>query len=409
MADADYYPGMALTTPSTDLLEAALEIQPHVLALRRRIHRHPEQGLHLPETQETIVEELEQLGLKPRKGVNLSSVTALIGEGRPGRTIVLRADMDALPLHEDTGLDFASEIDGTMHACGHDTHVAMLLGAARLLRDRVDELPGPVVLMFQPGEEGYAGARVMLEEGLLEGLDPHTTRAFAIHIDAEYPTGTIRSRPGPEMASADNVVITVKGRGGHASQPHLALDPIPIAAEIVLALQTAVTREVDVVDPAVLTIAHLTAGTSHNIIPPLATLEGTFRTLSDERRAAMPKLIERVANGVAAAHGAEAEFELRPVYPTTINDPGVYELVREISIGLVGGDDVVLMKAPLMGAEDWSYVLQKVRGVMVFLGARPRGTRLEGFAVNHSNIVVFDEEALPVGVALYAKVALELT
>jgi len=399
---------MTMTTAQADLLEAANEIQPHVLALRRRIHRHPEQGLHLPETQETIVEELEQLGLKPRKGKDLSSVTAVIGEGRPGRTIVLRADMDALPLNEDTGLDFSSEIDGTMHACGHDTHVAMLLGAARLLRDRVDDLPGPVVLMFQPGEEGYAGARVMLEEGLVEGLDPETARAFAIHIDAEYESGTIRSRPGAEMASADNVFITVHGRGGHASQPHLALDPIPIAAEIVLALQTAVTREVDIVDPAVLTIAHMTAGTTHNIIPPLAKLEGTFRTLSDERRAAMPKIIKRVAEGVAAAHGTTADFELKPVYPTTINDPGIYEAVRDITVGLIGEEDTLLMKAPLMGAEDWSFVLQKLRGVMVFLGARPRGTPLEGFAMNHSNVVVFDEAALPVGVALYTKVALEL-
>jgi amidohydrolase len=397
------------TTSSTDLLDEALEIEPNVLAIRRRIHRHPEQGLNLPETQETIVEELERLGLEPKKGKGLSSVTAVIGEGRPGRTIVLRADMDALPLNEDTGLDFTSEIPGTMHACGHDTHVAMLLGAARLLKKHEDELPGPVILMFQPGEEGYAGARVMIEEGLLEGLDPKTTRAFAIHIDAEFPTGTIRSRPGSEMASADNVFITVHGRGGHASQPHLALDPIPVAAEIVLALQTAVTREVDVFDPAVLTIAHLTAGTTHNIIPPLAKLEGTFRTLSDKRRAAMPGIIKRVAEGVAGAHGTTAEFELRPVYPTTINDPGIYDLVREISIGLVGEDDVIHMKDPLMGAEDWSFVLQKIRGVMVFLGARPRETPLEGFAMNHSNIVVFDEDALPVGVALYAKVALELT
>jgi hippurate hydrolase len=398
---------MTLTT-QTDLLEAAREIQPNILAIRRRIHRHPEQGLHLPETQETIADELERMGLKPSKGKNLSSVTAVIGADRPGRTIVLRADMDALPLHEDTGLDFSSEVDGSMHACGHDTHVAMLLGAARLLRDRVDELPGPVLLMFQPGEEGYAGARVMLEEGLVDGLDPATARAFAIHIDAEFETGTVNSIPGAMMASADNVFLTVNGRGGHASQPHLALDPIPIAAEIVLALQTAVTREVDVNDPAVLTIAHLTAGTTHNIIPPVAKLEGTFRTLSDARRAQMPTLIKRVVDGVAAAHGATADFELRPVYPTTINDPDVYERVREISIGLVGEDAVTPMDGPRMGAEDWSFVLQKIPGVMVFLGSRPPGTPLEGFAMNHSNVVVFDEDALPVGAALYAKVALEL-
>ena len=398
-----------MSPPITDLLEAALEIQPSVLAIRRRIHRHPELGLHLPETQETIVEELERLGLKPRRGKDLSSVTAVIGEGRPGRTIVLRGDMDALPLHEDTGLDFTSEVDGAMHACGHDTHVAMLLGAARLLVDRVDQLPGPVILMFQPGEEGFAGARVMLEEGLLDGLDPAATRAFAIHIDAEYGTGQIRLRPGTLLASADNIFVIVHGRGGHASQPHLALDPIPVAAEIILALQTAVTRRVDVFDPAVLTIAHLTAGTTHNIIAPIAKLEGTYRTLTPERRAAMGPLIRQVVDGVCAAHGLTADVELQPVYPPTINDRLAYDLVREITIGLIGEDDMIPMPNPIMGAEDWSYVLEKVRGVMAFLGARPRGTPLEGFAMNHSNVVVFDEDALPVGVALYAKVALELT
>jgi amidohydrolase len=400
---------MATTSINSDLLEAALEVIPQVISVRRRIHRHPELGLSLPETQETIVDELERLGLQPRKGKAVSSVTALIGADRPGRTIVLRADMDALPLREDTGLEFTSEVDGAMHACGHDTHVAMLVGAARLLVERVDELPGPVLLMFQPGEEGFAGARHMLEEGLLDGLDPTTTRGFAIHIDAEYPTGTIRLRPGPLLASADNVFVTVNGRGGHASQPHLAVDPIPIAAEIILALQSAVTRRVDVFDPAVVTIAHLTAGTTHNIIPPLARLEGTYRTLSDERRAAMAPLIRQVVEGVCAAHGATADIEFRPVYPATINDPLVFELVHEIAIGLLGEDDVPVMKDPIMGAEDWSFVLQQIRGVMAFLGARPRDTALEGFAMNHSNIVVFDEDALPVGVALYAKVALELS
>lgn len=396
------------TETAADLIADALAHQPDLVAVRRRIHRHPEQGLHLPETQETIVEELERLGLEARIGTNLSSVTALIGADRPGRTIVLRADMDALPLHEDTGLDFTSEIDGSMHACGHDTHVTMLLGAARLLVDRVDELPGPVLLMFQPGEEGYTGARVMLEEGLLDGLDPATTRGFAIHISSEYPTGEIHLRPGPLLASADNVFITVHGSGGHASQPALAIDPIPIAAEIILAFQSAVTRRIDVFDPAVLTIAHLTSGTTHNIIPPTARLEGTFRTLSDERRAAMPPLITRVVEGVCAAHGATSEIEFRPVYPVTINDTRVLHLVNEIATGLLGADDVKTMRDPIMGAEDWSFVLQKIPGVMVFLGARPRGQPLEGWPQNHSNLVVFDEDAMPVGAALYAKVALEL-
>jgi len=222
-------------------IDNARAILPWIVDVRRAIHRRPELGLQLPETQALVAERLDELGLVPRPGKHLSSVTATIGADRPGRTVVLRADMDALPMREETGLAFASEIDGRMHSCGHDTHVAMLLGAARLLVElaRADEaaLPGPVLLMFQPGEEGFAGARHMLDEGLLDGLDPMTTRGFAIHISARYESGAIYGRPGAQQASADNFSITIQGRGGHASTPHLAADPIPVAAEIVLALQ----------------------------------------------------------------------------------------------------------------------------------------------------------------------------
>jgi amidohydrolase len=395
-----------------DLLDAARSILPEIVDLRRRIHRRPELGLELPETQRLVAAQLTAIGLEPRLGRGLSSVTAVIGGDRPGRTVLLRADMDALPMTEESGLEFASEVAGAMHACGHDTHVAMLLGAARLLVEasRVDPdiLPGPVVLMFQPGEEGFAGARLMLEEGLLDGLDPATTRALAIHISARYPAGELHSRPGAMQASADNFFITILGRGGHASTPHLAADPIPVAAEIILALQTAVTRSVDVFDPAVLTIAHVTAGTTHNVIPERAYLEGTFRCVSDARRAGMPALIRRVAEGVAAAHGLGVDVRIQKIYPVTMNDPDVFEQVRPIAVDLVGEPDVHTMAAPIMPAEDWSFVLERVPGVMVDLGARPRDRELEGYPQNHSSTVVFDERAMTVGAALHAKVALEL-
>jgi hippurate hydrolase len=394
-----------------DLLVAAREILPDLLTLRRRLHRRPELGLDLPETQAAVIGELEAIGLRPSTGRSLTSVTARIGADRPGRTIVLRADMDALPLTEETGLDFASEVPGRMHACGHDTHVSMLLGAARLLVDRVasrpDSIPGPVVLMFQPGEEGFGGARVMLDEGLLDGLDAEKTRAFAIHISTQYPAGEIRIRSGALLASADNFAITVRGRGGHASAPHLAQDPIVVAAEIVTALQTAVTREVDVFDPAVVTVAHVVAGTTTNIIPETARIEGTYRTISDARRAAVGELVRRVAAGVAAAHGVTAEVELMPLYPVTVNDADAVGRVQEIARELVGETDVVTMDAPIMGAEDWSYVLQRVQGAMAFLGARPRDAGPD-YPNNHSNTVVFEEDALAIGVALYAAVALGL-
>jgi amidohydrolase len=394
------------------LLEEARAILPDMVDLRRRIHRRPELGLELPETQRLVVDELERLGIEPRLGTGLTSVTAVIGADRPGRTVVLRADMDALPLPEETSLDFASELPGRMHACGHDTHVAMLLGAARLLVDRLREdaesVPGPVLLMFQPGEEGFFGARAMLEEGLLDGIDAAAARAFAIHTSAVYPSGSIHLRPGPQQASTDNFFITIRGRGGHASAPHLAADPIPVAAEIVLALQTAVTRQVDAFDPAVLTIGHVAAGTTYNVIPETAFMEGTFRCVSDARRAAMPPLIRRVVEGVAAAHGLAADLRFQEIYPVTICDPGVAEQVRAFAADLVGEADVATMPAPMMAAEDWSFVLQRVPGAMANLGARPPDRAVEGFPQNHSSLVVFDEAAMAVGAALYAKVALEI-
>ncbi len=397
---------------SMTLLDDARAILPGIIEVRRRIHRRPELGLDLPETQRLVCAELEALRLEPRRGQSLSSVTAVIGAERPGRTVVLRADMDALPLAEATGLEFGSEVLGQMHACGHDTHVAMLLGAARLLEERhrrdPASLPGPVVLMFQPGEEGFAGARVMLEEGLLDGLDAASTRGFAIHISTRYPSGALALRPGALLASADNFAVTLRGSGGHASAPHLARDPIPVAAEIVMALQVAVTRSVDVFDPAVLTVAHLTAGTSHNIIPETAFLEGTIRCVSDARRAALPDLVRRVVEGVAAAHDVSADIRFQEVYPVTVNDGPVVERILSIAADLVGEEDVWTLPAPIMGAEDWSFVLQRIPGAMVFLGARPRDQQLVGYPQNHSNQVVFEEAPMAVGAALYAKVALEL-
>src|SRR6478735_12843483 len=290
-----------VTEPATathPILAAAQAILPDVIEVRRRLHRRPELGLELPETQAVIVEGLRALGLEPKLGGTSTSVVAVIEGGRPGPTILLRGDMDALPLTEDTGLDFASEVPGVMHACGHDTHVAMLLGAARLLVQRKEQLAGRVLLMFQPGEEGPHGARLMLEEGLLEE-GPHgagdVQRAVAIHISTRYAAGTILLRPGALMASADEFRGTVRGRGGHASTPHLSLDPIPTAAELVLALQMAVTRSIDVFDPTVLTIARISGGTTSNIIPETVEIEGTIRTVSPKARETMHNLVRRVA------------------------------------------------------------------------------------------------------------------
>jgi hippurate hydrolase len=397
-----------MTTPEIrSLLPAAEALLPEIVAIRRRLHRQPERGLSLPGTQALIVEELEKLGLTPQLGRETTSVTVLVEGSGPGPTVLLRGDMDALPLTEETGLEYSSEVDGMMHACGHDTHVAMLLGAAHLLVERRASFAGRVLLMFQPGEEGFHGARVMLEEGLLDLAGaPRPSNAFALHISTNYPTSTINIRPGPMMAAADFLEIEVRGRGGHASQPSTALDPVTIAAELVIALQTMVTRQVNVFDPAVVTIARLTAGTTNNIIPESAFLDGTIRTFSDKTRTLVHEGIGRLAQGIAEAYGATAEVNLIPGYPVTINDPAFSELVRATAVELLGEDQVPPLGEPVMGAEDFSYVLQQVPGAMAFVGARPADQDPATAPVNHSNRVIFDEPAMATGAATYVAVAL---
>jgi hippurate hydrolase len=398
-----------MTAGTGSVVAHAEALAPWLVEVRRRLHRRPEIGLELPETQAVVFEELSRLRLAPRLGRGLSSVTAFVDGGSPGPTVLLRADMDGLPVHEATDLDFASEIDGAMHACGHDAHVAMLLGAARMLVDRRASLAGRVLLDFQPGEEGRHGARVMLKEGLLDvptdgGFGP-VAGAFAIHITARYTTGTINHRPGALYAAGDRFTITVRGAGGHASSPHLALDPVPIAAEIVLALQTIRSRRINTFDPIVVTVGSLTAGSAANIIPETAILHGTVRTTSDEVRARAHELIRQIPTGIAAAHGAKAEVEISNGYPATINDDEVAALATSVGIELFGEERVVEMPWPSMGSEDFSYILQRVPGAMVFLGATPAGLDPATVPQTHSNKVVLDESAMPTGVALHVAMA----
>ncbi|MEU2348818.1 M20 family metallopeptidase [Modestobacter sp. NPDC049651] len=391
----------------SDLLAAARADADRTVELRRRFHRSPEIGLQLPATQAIVLDALADLPIEVTTGTSTTSVVGVLRGARPGPTYLLRGDMDALPVHEDTGLPFASEHAGVMHACGHDTHMAMLLGAARLLAERRDQLAGQVVFMVQPGEEGFHGAKHMLDEGLLDVVpEAPVSGAFALHISTLYPSGTINVRPGAMMASADQWTITVNGRGGHASTPHLGADPVPVAAEIVLALQSMVTRTVDVFDPAVVTVGHLEAGTTDNVIPDTALLHGTIRTLSPERRRQVLDAVQRVGSHIAVAHGLTAEFRRIEGYPVTVNDAGVAAQVTATAAELLGSDASIVLPQPLMGAEDFSYVLEQVPGAMAFLGACPPGLDPATAPANHSNLVVFDEDALPAGVALYAQMAL---
>jgi hippurate hydrolase len=400
---------MSLPGAPIDGLHAhARSVQPRTVTLRRALHRHPELGLDLPRTRDAVVAALADLPVKVHLGRSVSSVVAVLEGHRPGPTILLRGDMDALPMPEDTGLPFASEVAGTMHACGHDTHVAMLASAAHVLAERRDELRGRVVFMFQPGEEGFHGARYMIEEGLLDRGGPagRPDAAFALHISATLPSGEVHARPGPLMAAADVVRVTVSGRGGHASAPHDALDPVPAAAAMVGALQTAVTRRIDTHQPVVLTIAHITAGTTNNVIPETAVLEGTLRSLSETTRATMYEEIRRVCKHTAIAHGCTAEVEIEVGYPVTVNDTGATDQVNALAGDVLGRDRVVPMSAPIMGAEDFSYVLAQVPGALAFLGGCPPGVDPALAPPNHSNRVVFDEEAMAAGVAVYAGLAL---
>jgi len=395
--------------PLAGLTTEARRIQPRTVALRRALHRHPELGLDLPHTRDAVVAALADLPLRVHLGRSTSSVVAVLEGDRPGPTVLLRADMDALPLQEDTPLTFRSEVPGRMHACGHDAHVAMLASAAHLLADRRAELAGQVLLMFQPGEEGHHGARYMIDEGLLDHTGPagRPDAAFALHVSATLPAGELHTRPGPLMAAADTIRVTVTGRGGHASAPHDALDPVPAAAAMVGALQTALTRRVDTHQPAVLTVARIVAGTTNNIIPETAVLEGTMRTLSEQTRAILREEVHRVCHHTALAHGCSALVEIQTGYPVTVNDDGAAARLAALGTALLGDARVAAMPTPIMGAEDFSYVLQQVPGALAFLGACPRGTDPGTAPPNHSNRVVFDEEAMATGVALYAGLAID--
>jgi hippurate hydrolase len=341
-------------------------------------------------------------------GDTVSSVVADMGNDGP--VVLLRGDMDALPMPEDTGLEFASAVDGCMHACGHDAHTAMLVGAARLLHARRSELPGTVRFMFQPGEEGFHGARYMIDEGVLEGTRPNgrdVDAAFALHVSPNLPSGSIWTRGGALMASADVLQITVTGKGGHASTPYLANDPMPVAAEIVSALQVMVTRRINTFDPAVVTITKIRAGTTNNVIPEHVKMEGTLRAVSEHSRSHAVDAMRRLVEGIASAHDMAAELHVEPGYPVTVNHDDDAAFALRVAGELLGSERAGSMPAPVMGAEDFSYVLQQRPGAMSFLGVCPPGQHPARAHACHSNRMVLDEEAMRAGIAMYAALALE--
>ena len=387
-----------------DLLEAASAVADDAVGLRRDIHRHPELGLDNPMTQQRIVDALDGLPLTVSTGDGITSVVADLDGGSDGPTVLLRADTDALPMTEDTDDDFCSTVAGRAHACGHDAHVAMLVGAARLLADRRGDLAGRVRFMFQPGEEGSGGARVMIDEGVLDGVD----RAFALHITPNIPIGRAACRPGPILASADTFHVTVTGRGGHASTPYLCTDPVPAMAAMIGAVQTVVTRQVDVFKPALVSITHVAAGTTTNVIPETAFFEGTIRAVSERSRTVVTDGIQQACVQIAAAHGCTADVRLEAGYPVTVNDADQAGRVGAVCEATLGERSYISLASPMMGAEDFSYVLREIPGALAFLGVCPADVSDPLAAPPcHSNRMRLNEDGLVHGIALHAAMALD--
>lgn len=403
-----------MTSLLADILASAQQHASAIIDLRRAIHAEPELGLHTPMTRDKIRAALADLPLDWEEGTSTTGLVATLkGEAVPSGDgavpcVLLRGDMDALPMPEETGLDFASTIPGVMHACGHDSHVAMLAGAARVLCGMTDKFAGEVRFMFQPGEEGWHGARFMLEDGLLGGEGTGRAlpdAAFALHVMPNSRHGAIAGKAGPLMASADELRITVTGRGGHASMPHDTLDPMPVAAEIVGAIQTMVARRFPVFDPVVVTIAKMEAGSTHNVIPDHVRMRGTMRSLSAENRGRLRKEIRQLVTGVAQAHGLTAEVEIIEGFPVTVCDGASVDFGEAVAGGLFGEGCFERLAAPIMGAEDFAYVLEKVPGAMFFLGVAADGADWRHCCGIHSTRMMIDEAALPRGAAFLAALA----
>ncbi|GII24472.1 M20 metallopeptidase family protein [Planosporangium mesophilum] len=375
-----------------------------LVSLRRALHREPEIGLYLPGTQARLLAALDGLPLEITTGRSLSSVTAVLRGAAPGPSVLLRADMDALPVTELAGVPYASAIEGAMHACGHDLHMAMLVGAARLLSGVRDRIAGDVIFMFQPAEEGPGGAEIMIKEGVLEASGNRPIAAYGLHVSAaRQPYGYFTTRPGPLMASVDTLRVVVTGAGGHGSQPQYAKDPIPATCEMVLALQTYVTRTHDIFDPVVVTVGSLHAGTADNVIPAQARFEATIRSFSPYARERVCRGVTEVVTGIAQAHGLGIDVRIEDGYPVTVNDDREARFVADTIGELFGPERFGWMAHPEPGAEDFSFVLERVPGTFAFLSACPPESDPATAAPNHSPHAVFDDGVLPDGARLLAE------
>ncbi|MET4589742.1 M20 family metallopeptidase [Arthrobacter sp. 754] len=402
------------STP-TDVIGEALgkdtSLAGDLVAFRREMHADPELGLELPRTQGRVLEALRGLDLEITLGTNSTSVVAVLRGGLPsapsvGRSsVLLRADMDGLPITEKTGVSFASA-NGAMHACGHDLHTAGLIGAAKLLHSVRDQLPGDVIFMFQPGEEGHGGAEIMIAEGVLDAAGPHPIAAYGVHMASDAPAGLFTTRPGPYMAAMGELQVEVLGRGGHGSRPFQTLDPVQVAAEMVGALQTFVTRRFNVFDPVILTVGKFNGGTAANIIPDTAAFTAGVRSFSPGVGARLHKELPDMLRGLAEAHQLTANVSFTPKLPATINNNDEALFWEQTATALYGQDRFELLAHPKAGSEDFSCVLLQVPGAFGHLGAGSPDMDPKDWAPIHSARAVFDDSVLPDQARFLATLAL---
>jgi hippurate hydrolase len=376
------------------VLPRALEIQGEISAIRRDIHAHPELAFEENRTSDVVAAKLQEWGLEVTRGLGKTGLVGTLRKGNSLKSIGLRADMDCLPMDETNDFAHRSTNPGRMHACGHDGHTAMLLGAAKMLSE-TRNFEGAVHFIFQPAEEGGGGAKVMIEDGLFEKFP--CDAVFAIHNKPGLPLGHIVTKGGPLLAAADRWDIRIKGKGGHAAHPHTTLDPMVVGANIIMALQTIVSRNIDPIDSSVVTVGFFHAGSAYNVIPGEAHIGGTTRTTTPENRALIERRIDEICEGAARMHGVKIEVEHKPGYPPTVNDVDQARFAADVATGVCGEHAVKDNTRPSMGAEDFSYMLEKVPGAMVWLGNGGDSVSL------HNSRYDFNDMAIPFGVSFFVR------
>jgi amidohydrolase len=385
-----------------DLRNRVEALTSSLVTWRRELHKRPELGFAEHETAAFVAGRLRGISLDVRTGVGKTGVVGVLRAAKPARPpVLLRADMDALPIAEAPGRSYGSEISGKMHACGHDGHTAMLLGAASLLSAVRERLDRDIVFCFQPGEEGFGGAEAMIRDGVL--AEHGVAEVYGLHLWSLFPVGTVQIRPGPAMAAQDEFVAAILGKAGHGAMPHEARDPVVAAAQAIVALQSVVARSIDPIQPAVVSVGSLHAGTAANVIPESATMHGTLRSFDEGVRETLRSRVREVLEGTAAAAGCRLEFTLYPGYPAVVNDAAAVERVRRHAALVVGAANVV-NPSPMAAAEDFAYFLQQAPGAFAFIGA---GNVAKGItAPHHAPHFDIDEAALPIGTELLARIAL---